>query len=117
MISFGSGTESVRAALRALMTGLELSQDDVGRMLGVSGETIRPWHRGATGIPAESLTAILAAEAGLRRLQNLFPAERLAVVVRRPVEIFDGESALDWILRGRIAAVADRYETVLLYQP
>jgi hypothetical protein len=36
--------------------------------------------------------------------------------IRRPAELFDGETALAWILRGRIAEVADRYETALLYQ-
>lgn len=111
-----AGTEPVRTALRALMTRLELSQDDTGRMFGVSGETVRRWERGATSIPAERRTAILAAEAGLRRLQELFRPHRLPTVVRRAAELFDGESALDWILRGRIADVADRYETALVYQ-
>lgn len=116
VIALGSETEPVRTALRALMTRLELSQDELGRMLGVSGETIRRWDRGATGIPAERRAAILAAEAALRRLQDLFRPDRLPTAVRRPAELFDGERALDWILRGRIAEVADRYETALLYQ-
>jgi len=115
-ITHGSGAEPARTALRSLMTRLELSQDDLGRILGVSGETIRRWERGATGIPAERRAAIIATEAGLQRLQDLFRPERLPTVIRRPAELFDGETALDWILRGRIAEVADRYETVLVYQ-
>lgn len=110
------GAEQGRAALRSLMTRLELGQDDLGRMFGVSGETIRRWERGSAGIPAERRATILAAESGLRRLQDLFRAERLPTVVRRPAELFDGETALAWILRGRIGDVADRYEKTLLYQ-
>lgn len=116
LVALESGTGPVRTALRSLMTRLELSQDDLGRMLGVSGETVRRWERGATGIPAERRSAILAAESGLRRLQDLFRPERLPSAIRRPAELFDGETALEWILRGRIGMVADRYEAALLYQ-
>jgi transcriptional regulator with XRE-family HTH domain len=116
VITRGRGFEYERTILRSLMTRLQLSQDDVGRMLGVSGETVRRWELGATGIPVERQAAILAAEAGLRRLQDLFRPERLATVVRRAADLFDGDTALEWILRGRIAEVADRYETSLLYQ-
>lgn len=105
-----------RTSLRSLMARLELSQDDLGRMFGVSGETIRRWERGQTTIPAERRSAILAAESGLRRLQDLLRPSRLPTTIRRNAELFDGESALDWILRGRIAEVADRYEEALLYQ-
>ena len=59
VIALESETEPVRTALRALMTRLELSQDDLGRMLGVSGETVRRWERGATGIPAERVLVII----------------------------------------------------------
>ena len=110
------GADQSRTALRSLMARLDLSQDDLGRQLGVSGETIRRWERGMNAIPAERRAQIFAAESALRRLQDLFRPDRLASVIRRPVELFDGESALDWILRGRIAEVADRYETALLYQ-
>jgi len=110
------GGDEARVALRSLLARLELSQDDLGRMVGVSGETIRRWERGAIGIPAERRAEILAAEAGLRRLQELILPERLPTAIRRPAELFNGETALAWILRGRIAEVADRYEAALLYQ-
>jgi transcriptional regulator with XRE-family HTH domain len=110
------GADQARTALRSLMTRLELSQDDLGRAFGVSGESVRRWERGATSIPAERRSEILAAEAGLRRLQDLFRPERLPSAIRRPAELFDGDSALEWILRGRIEEVADHYETALLYQ-
>lgn len=108
--------DQARAVLRGLMTRLELSQDDLGRMFGVSGETVRRWERGLTAIPAARGSEILAAEPALQRLQDLFRPERLPTVLRRPAELFDGESALAWILRGLIVDVADRYEDALLYQ-
>jgi len=110
------GTQQARTALRSLMARLDLSQDDLGRLFGVSGETIRRWERGMSSIPAERRTGLFAAESALRRLQDLFRPNRLPSVIRRRVELFDRESALDWILRGRIAEVADRYEEALLYQ-
>ncbi len=41
---------------------------------------------------------------------------RLPQVIRRPVDIFDGHSALEWILLGRIEEVAKRYEVAFAYQ-
>jgi transcriptional regulator with XRE-family HTH domain len=105
-----------RSALRRLMVHLDLSQDDLGRLFSVSGETIRRWERGKSAVPAHKEGAILAAEEGLDRLLEIFRPERLPAAVRRPADLFGGESALDWILRGRIAEVADRYETTLRYQ-
>jgi len=46
----------------------------------------------------------------------MFRPERLAQVVRRKAGLFDGESALDWILRGRIVTAVDHYEIALVYQ-
>lgn len=110
------GIDRARTGLRSLMARLELSQDDLGRIFGVSGETIHKWERATTAIPSERRANIVSAESALRRLQDLFRPDRLAEVVRRSADLFDGESALEWILRGRIAEVADRYERALLYQ-
>lgn len=106
----------VRAALRSIMTHLDVGQDEVGRMFRVSGETVRRWERGKTGIPSEREAAILATEAALRRLLAIFRPERLPLVVRREAELFDGETALEWILRGRIPDVVMHYENAFLYQ-
>lgn len=105
-----------RATLRSLMTHLQVGQDELGRLFGVSGETVRRWERGAVEIPSQRQAAIFAVETSLRRLLEIFRPERLPVVVRREAEIFDGETALEWILRGRIADVVERYETAFLYQ-
>lgn len=116
MVVADLGAGRVRVALRSLMVHLALSQDDVGRMFNVAGETVRRWERGQSGIPTAREAEMLAAEAALRRLLDLFRPERLAAATRRPAELFEGDTAYEWILRGRIAEVADRYENALSYQ-
>lgn len=108
--------DRARTALRSLMTCLQLGQDDMARLFAVSRETIRRWEQGKTAIPIEKETKILEVEVGLSRLQEIFRPDRLAAAVRRQADLFDGETALEWILRGRIREVADRYETAFLYQ-
>jgi transcriptional regulator with XRE-family HTH domain len=105
-----------REAVRRLMSRLALSYDQLGRAFGVSGETVRRWERGSHPIPDERLADLSEAEGALGRLEGMFRPERLPQVVRRKAELFDGEAALDWILRGRIGAAADRYEAILAYQ-
>ena len=56
------------------------------------------------------------ASSAVMRLAAIFRPERLPQVIRRKAALFGGESALDWILRGQIHEVADRYETTLAYQ-
>ena len=105
-----------RLALDRLMLRLSLSQDEAARMLGVSGETVRRWQRGAVKIPMPRAAQLLSMGEALDRLLALFQPERLPLAIRRPAELFDGERALDWILRGRIADAAGRYEIALSYQ-
>jgi transcriptional regulator with XRE-family HTH domain len=105
-----------RQEARHLMSRLALSYDQLGRAFGVSGETVRRWERGSHPIPDERLADLAAAGAALGRLEAMFRPERLSQVVRKKAGLFEGESALDWILRGRIAAAAGRYETALVYQ-
>lgn len=109
-------TDRGRAIIRRLMTLLSLGQDELGRMFEVSGETIRRWERGQVRIPPARLAALESANASLARMLSLFVTERLPEVIRRKAGLFDGERALDWILRGRIGDAASRYETALRYQ-
>ncbi len=111
-----TGVPVGRLALERLMECLGLSQDQMGRMLDVSGETVRRWKSGATGIPLSRVAELTAAESALNRLLQIFRPERLPLVIRRKAEVFGGKAALDWILDGRIAEVADRYELSLAYQ-
>ena len=105
-----------REILRRLMAQLGLSFDQLGRMFRVSGETVRRWERGSHPIPDARLAKLAEADGALTRLTEIFRPDRLRQVLRREAELFDGESALDWILRGRISDAAARYETALSYQ-
>lgn len=110
------GATHAQAALRDLINGLGLSQAEAGEMLGVSTDTIKRWESDSADIPMEKQSAIVAAEASLQELHSLLRRERLPAAVRRPADLFAGECAIQWILRGRIAEVVDRYEEVLRYQ-
>jgi transcriptional regulator with XRE-family HTH domain len=105
-----------RQILHWLMACLDLSYDDLGRMFNVSGETVRRWERGSHPISSERKAEITLAGAALDRLLKMFRLERLSETVRRPAELFERKTALAWILQGRIAEVADRYEILLRYQ-
>lgn len=102
--------------LARLRAELDLSFDDLGRVLDVTGETVRRWERGLAPIPPERLAAIAEQGAALARLKAFLRAERLPVATRRKAPLFDGESARDLILRGRIAEVVERYDRALRYQ-
>lgn len=102
--------------LQRLRLHLGLSFDELGRAFGVTGETVRRWARGSTGVTSERMAELASAEAALRRLLGLFRPESLPHVVRREAKLFQGDPALDWILRRRIVEVADRYEAALSYQ-
>ncbi|HXH06499.1 MAG TPA: hypothetical protein VNI83_07895 [Vicinamibacterales bacterium] len=105
-----------RQIIGRLMTTLRLSFDDLGRVLGVSGETVRRWARGTVAVPEDKLAALDLAGQAVSRLLRLIRLERLPDVIRRPAEAFAGQRALDWILQGRLPEVAERYERELAYQ-
>lgn len=111
-----SAAAEARRILRRLVTLLDLSFDELGQVLGVRGETVRRWERGLVSVPLERLAALTDVQAALDRLLGSFRPERLSIAIRRPAGLFGGESALTWILRGRINEVADRYDRVLTYQ-
>lgn len=104
------------SAIDRLAKPLDLSFEQLGQMLGVSGETVRRWQVGKIAIPPERRAQLASLGAALDRLTALIKPERLAEAVRRPAALFAGDRALDWILRGKFAEVVDRYELALLYQ-
>ena len=85
-------------------------------MFRVSIETLSAWEAGSTTIPKESLTQLQAASSALSKLLSVFRPERLPQVVRREAELFDGETAVEWMVQGRITEVAERYEQAFAYQ-
>lgn len=105
-----------RDQIQLLMKTLRLSLDEIGRMFDASDETARRWSSGVTRIPEDKLARVDLAASALNRLRRLFRPERLPQVIRRPAERFGGQRALDLILQGRIAEVADRYDRDLVYQ-
>jgi transcriptional regulator with XRE-family HTH domain len=107
---------ALRSYLRHAREALDLSFDQFGRALGVSGETIRRWETGAIAIPESQWAAVTLLDQEVRRLENLFEPDRLPMAVRRPADLFGGRMAIDWIMEGRAQEVADLYEAALLYQ-
>lgn len=102
--------------IQELLQGFDMSYDELGRVLDVSGETVRRWAKGASGVPKQKLAAIDMGGNALRRMLRIIRPEHLPSVIRRPAELFGGASALDWIRSGRFAEVADRYESAFAYQ-
>lgn len=102
--------------LDRLGSALGLGQDELGRLFGVSGESIRRWRNRQVAMPLDQRAKLGESAAALDRLEAIFQPQALAQAVRRKAAAFEGESALDWILRGRIRDVADIYEFVLSYQ-
>jgi transcriptional regulator with XRE-family HTH domain len=116
LLSKTSREAEARQVLRRLRTNLGIDAEELGAMFGVSARTIRQWESRHTPIPDKEITAIVAADVGLTVLLEVFRPEVLADVVRRNAPGFDGDRALDWILNGRIAEVAERYWDASLYQ-
>lgn len=105
-----------RQAIRELMARLGLSNENLSAMFGVPSATIADWEAGRKRIPRARLSRILSAASALHRMLGVFRPERLPEVIRRKAELFGGDSALDWILRGRIDEVANRYDAAFAYQ-
>ena len=53
--------------------------------------------------------------ARLDEMERIFLPERIVQATRRKAELFDGQSALDWILNGRWPEVIQKYEAALCY--
>jgi len=105
-----------RQSLRNVLTRLELSIEDLSRIFAVSVGDIEAWESGRRPMRTEYQSIVNRASSAVMRLAAIFRPERLPQVIRRKAALFGGESALDWILRGQIHEVADRYETTLAYQ-
>lgn len=105
-----------RVAIRELLERLSLSYDELGNVFQVAGETVRRWEKGVFSVPSAKVALIDSAGEALRRILRVVRPESLPSVVRRPAQLFDGASALDWIRTGRIGDVANRYEATFAYQ-
>lgn len=105
-----------RQELRNIMSRLELTPEDLARVLSSSVEEVDAWESGRTPIPFDQQASLQKANNALMRMLSIFRPERLPQIIRRPAELFGGQTALDWIVQGRIGEVADKYDTTLAYQ-
>jgi hypothetical protein len=107
--------DAVPDAIEGIRLHLGLGYGEIGRMFGVPGQTVRVWATGEMATPEEYAARISEAHGALLRLLRLARPDRLAQVVRRPAEAFGGRCALDLIVEGRIAEVAETFEAILEY--
>jgi transcriptional regulator with XRE-family HTH domain len=105
-----------RDALRQVLARLQLSTADLAALLGVSANIIDEWESGHVTIPPDAQATLNRASNAVTRMLLIFRPERLPHVIRQRVDMFGGESGLDWILQGRIHEVAGLYETAFAYQ-
>jgi type III restriction enzyme len=115
-VAIGPGKSASIEALQRLSAHLSISNQDIARLLHASAEMIGHWASGETVMPPEIEVAVTAADTALRRMLAIFRPERLPDVIRQRVELFQGRSALDLILEGRIEEVADLYDAAFAYQ-
>lgn len=111
--------EALREGLEGLIdlrTTLDLDAGQLGRLLHVPVDTVRRWEMGEEPIPQGITATLVEAQDSLQRLKSMFLPARLSQIIRRPAELFGGDSALEWILHGRIRQVTDRYDLLLRYQ-
>ncbi len=114
-----AGVKQARAAaiLRDLMRCLDISREDAATMFGVTGEIAAGWESGETEVPEIVFARMISASHALGRLREIFRPDRLPQLIRRRADAFGAERALAWILDGRIAEVAEAYDSGLSYLP
>jgi hypothetical protein len=106
----------VREILARLRDRLALDDKELGQMLGTGEATVRRWAQGVDVAPISFVASLTPHSASLARLEEILVPDRMAEAIRRPAPLFDGRSALDWILEGRFPEVVDRYEIAVRYQ-
>lgn len=110
------GGARARTILEKVRTLLSMSFDDVGRMLKVSGETVRRWERGASAVPPAHMATLASMGSALDRMVQLIKPERLPQAISRKADLFGGRTARELILEGAIEQVANQYELALRFQ-
>jgi hypothetical protein len=102
--------------LARVKSTLGLSDIELSRLFSVSPQTVFLWQLNISPIPLAIHEQLVRLDHAAKRLLGMFRADRLVTVIRRPAHLFNGSSALDWILQGRAEDVADRYDRALAYQ-
>ncbi len=103
--------------LRRLRDSLGLSAEELAETLGTTVADVGAWLEGRASVPFVTAVRIRDSIEALDRLESVIAPERLADVVRRPADLFGGNSALNLIVNGRIHEVAEKYDRLLAYVP
>ena len=110
----GEMLPSVSEMIRDIKYTLGISQKELAQMHGVAQSTIRRWLSG-WAISDKNHATVTQAYDSVRLLKSLFVEDRIPHVIRREANLLLGMTALDLILKGQIADVADFYDDVTLY--
>jgi transcriptional regulator with XRE-family HTH domain len=105
-----------RLVLTRLHKTLGLTQEDIASMLDVtSAAVVAELQSGRRPVPILVVAQLREWDTALDKLESIFLPERLASLIRRPAEIFDGASAIELIREGRLTEVAARYDRAFQY--
>jgi transcriptional regulator with XRE-family HTH domain len=104
-----------RSILVRLRDDLGLMNPEIARLVDVKEREVDEWFNGINPLPPSTVGQLLPLKPSLDTLTQLFTRERLPRVLRRRAPLFDGNSAVDLILRGDLAVVAERYDRALQY--
>jgi hypothetical protein len=83
----------------------DLSNDELGRMLGIDAEELARWV--SDGPPPDRRAAVVLLGQVTDLLDRWVKRERIAAVVRRPVEALGGRSRLEVALAGQLEVLHD----------
>lgn len=106
---------AARKTIARLIELLDLSLEQVATILGVAIEQVVEWTGDRGTPPAYAVAELHQLDDALSTLEHLFNPERIPQIIRRPAELFGGESALDLILRGDLPLVVAKYDESLHY--
>jgi transcriptional regulator with XRE-family HTH domain len=90
--------------LRRIMDTFGLSKTELGRMFGVSRQAVDQWLGGA--VPSERQEKLATLLAVVDLLERKLKPGRLPGVARRPADVYDGQTMLDFV-------AADRHRELL----
>lgn len=102
------------ADLEWIQRALFLSADEVARLFGVDAAEAASWTQWAP-MPLLHSLELDAVQREISQLLTMFEPDRLAAVLRRKADLFEGSTAMSLILSGRIAEVVREYERLLTY--
>lgn len=77
----------------------ELSETELGRLFGVSGQAVGQWRE--RGVPSNRMAKVATVAAIADLLRHRLKPERIPGIARRPADAYGGVSMLELIERDR----------------